>query len=68
MDDAISYAADSHKDAFPLSNCSRACIKEQLDNYYKMCRGARPKMVNEQAKLITPPSSMPSTPPKPRGR
>jgi hypothetical protein len=57
MDDAIDSAADSHKDTFPLSNCSRACIREQLDNYYKMCRGARPKMVDDQAKTVTPPSA-----------
>ena len=56
MDDAISAGADSHKEAFPLSNCSRACIKEQLDNYYKMCRGARPQMVDAQAKKVTPPA------------
>lgn len=56
MDDAVNAGADSHKDAFPLSNCSKACIKEQLDNYYKMCRGARPQMVNEQAKKVVPPA------------
>jgi hypothetical protein len=68
MDDAIDSGAKSHKDAFPLSNCSEACIKEQLENYYKkMCQGARPQMVNEQAKIITPPVSTPS-PTAPTGR
>jgi Domain of unknown function (DUF4150)/GHH signature containing HNH/Endo VII superfamily nuclease toxin 2 len=55
MDDAIDSGAKSHKDAFPLSNCSEKCIREQLDSYYKMCRGARPHMVNDQAKPIQPP-------------
>jgi hypothetical protein len=56
MGDAIDSAADSHKEAFPLSNCSKACIKEQLESYYKMCSGARPQMVDSQAKPVKPPA------------
>ena len=27
----------AHAKAFPFSTCSRGCLKEQLDNYYKNC-------------------------------
>ncbi|WP_431103432.1 PAAR-like domain-containing protein [Roseateles noduli] len=65
MDDAIDAAAKSHKAAFPLSNCSMECIREQLNSYYKgVCPGARPGMVDDQAKSITPPPSPTPTPSK----
>jgi hypothetical protein len=35
MDQAIEAAAESHKQAFPLSGCSKKCIKAQLAGYYK---------------------------------
>jgi len=35
MDDAINAAAKSHKASFPASGCSEACIKAQLEGYYK---------------------------------
>ena len=54
MNDALDAAANSHKEAFPLSQCSKKCIRAQLDAYYKACRGARPKMVNDQAKKTLP--------------
>lgn len=67
MDDAIDSAAKSHKEAFPLSGCSAECIRSQLEAYYAMCRGARPHMVNDQAKAVVP--GAPSTPaPTPSGR
>jgi len=28
----------AHAKCFPFSTCSRACLKEQLDNYYKRCK------------------------------
>ena len=28
----------AHAKTFPFSTCSRACLKEQLDNYYKKCK------------------------------
>ncbi len=28
---------DAHAKTFPFSTCSRGCLKEQLDNYYKKC-------------------------------
>ena len=67
MDDALDAGADSHKDAFPLSGCSKECIRAQLESYYAMCRGARPQMVNAQAKPVTPSSPTPAAP-APTGR
>jgi Domain of unknown function (DUF4150)/GHH signature containing HNH/Endo VII superfamily nuclease toxin 2 len=54
MDDAIDAAAKSHADAFPLSRCSKKCIRAQLASYYAICRNARAKMVNEQSKPEKP--------------
>lgn len=54
MDDAIDSAADSHQEAFPLSNCSKKCIKAQLESYYAVCRGSRVQAVNAQAKPLGP--------------
>lgn len=54
MDDALDAAADSHAEAFPLSRCSKKCIRAQLESYYKTCRNARPSMVNEQAHKTAP--------------
>ncbi|WP_377155223.1 PAAR-like domain-containing protein [Roseateles sp. UC29_93] len=69
MDDAIDAAADSHKEAFPLSGCSKECIRAQLESYYdRVCRGARPAMVNEQSKVVTPDAPAPTTPTAPGGR
>jgi hypothetical protein len=69
MDDAIDAAADAHRSAFPLSNCSRDCIKQQLKEHYEeACPGTRPRRINGQARLVTPAPSTPTTPPTPRGR
>jgi hypothetical protein len=55
LSDAIDAAADSHAEAFPLSKCSKKCMKAQLESYYNsMCRGARAEAVNAQSKPITP--------------
>lgn len=54
MKDALDAAADSHGEAFPLSKCSKKCIRAQLESYYNACRNSRPKMVNAQAKAVTP--------------
>lgn len=54
MEDALEAAATSHQRAFPLSKCSKACIRAQLDAYYQTCRNARPKMVNAQVKAVKP--------------
>ena len=35
MDKAIEAAAVSHRRAFPASKCSKACIKAQLESYYR---------------------------------
>ena len=35
LDDALDAAANSHMKAFPLSLCSKKCIRSQLDDYYK---------------------------------
>jgi hypothetical protein len=44
MDQAINAAATSHDESFPLSGCSKDCIKNQLENYYNQaCPGTRPK-------------------------
>jgi hypothetical protein len=60
MDDAIDAAADSHKEAFPLSRCSKKCIKAQLAAYYAICRGSRAKAVNSQAKPLGPTGNGPT--------
>jgi len=54
MNDALDAAADSHAEAFPLSRCSKKCIRAQLESYYRTCRNARPHMVNAQAKQTKP--------------
>jgi hypothetical protein len=55
MSDAIDSAADSHEKTFPLSRCSKKCIKAQLESYYNSkCSGVRAGAVNAQAKLIGP--------------
>lgn len=55
MDDALAAAAQSHAEAFPLSNCDKDCIRAQLDAYYeKTCGSIRPKMVDASAKQIQP--------------
>ncbi len=54
LDDALDAAADSHAKAFPLSRCSKKCIRAQLESYYRGCRNARPAMVNDQAKKTQP--------------
>jgi hypothetical protein len=62
MDDALDAAADSHEKSFPLSRCSKACIRAQLKAYYdttETCKGTRPKMVNAQAKKVLPPQNGP---------
>ena len=50
MSDAINAAVNSHMSAFPLSRCSKNCIRKQLEEYYgKTCsevkvvdKGGRP--------------------------
>lgn len=54
MDSALNAAAESHREAFPLSRCSKQCIRAQLDSYYRSCKNARPKMLNEHAKQTIP--------------
>lgn len=49
VDDAIDAAANSHAEAFPLSKCSKKCIKAQLEAYYaQTCRGSRLKAVDKR--------------------
>jgi len=39
-DDARDAAVNSHREAFPLSSCSKKCLAAQLDNYRdKVCGG-----------------------------
>lgn len=55
MDDAINAAANSHASAFPTSSCSRACIVEQLKNYFnEHCANARPKVQDGGGHPIKP--------------
>jgi hypothetical protein len=55
VDDAIEAAASSHQAAFPLSKCSKKCIKAQLESYYKqMCRGGRLKAVDKNGNPTNP--------------
>ena len=45
LDDALDAAADSHMKAFPLSLCSKKCIRSQLDDYYKnACSQSNPQL------------------------
>ena len=53
MDQALDAAAKSHAEAFPLSRCSKDCIRAQLESYYK-CPGARPKAVDKNGGAVTP--------------
>ncbi|WP_167081417.1 PAAR-like domain-containing protein [Massilia aquatica] len=56
LDDALAAAAQSHSEAFPLSNCDKDCIRAQLDAYYKeTCGSIRTKMVDSSAKQTLPP-------------
>ncbi|WP_081667987.1 hypothetical protein [Metapseudomonas resinovorans] len=50
LDQAMNAAAASHMTAFPYAGCSYKCIREQLAEFYKICRGSRTKVVNEQGK------------------
>jgi Domain of unknown function (DUF4150)/GHH signature containing HNH/Endo VII superfamily nuclease toxin 2 len=56
MDQAIEAAAKSHQESFPASKCSKECIKNQLESYYKKaCPGTRPKALNTtNGKPVTP--------------
>jgi len=57
-DCVIDAAADSHAEAFPLSGCSRKCIKAQLESYYKndkVCKSsAQFKTIDKQGQPHTP--------------
>lgn len=53
MAQAIDAAADSHAEAFPLSRCSKKCIRAQLESYYD-CPGARPKAVDKMGNPQAP--------------
>lgn len=45
LDDALEAATDSHMKAFPLSLCSKKCIRSQLDDYYKKaCNQKNPQL------------------------
>lgn len=57
MKDALDAAVDSHAEAFPLSKCSKKCIRAQLESYYNVCKNSRPKMLDPQAKPIVPSSA-----------
>jgi len=46
LDDAIDSAVKSHAEAFPLSGCSKKCIKAQLEGYYK-----NEKVCKKEAKI-----------------
>ncbi len=54
MDSALDAAATSHEEAFPMSRCSKKCIRAQLESYYKTCGGGRPRMMNKQSKPAQP--------------
>lgn len=55
VDDAINAAANSHAEAFPLSKCSKKCIKAQLESYYsQMCRGSRIKALDKYGSPTVP--------------
>lgn len=48
MDDTLTAAAKSHKEAFPFSRCSEKCIRSQLESFYKdKCPNARPKAIDK---------------------
>lgn len=45
LDDALDAATNSHMKAFPLSLCSKKCIRSQLDDYYKKaCNQSNPQL------------------------
>jgi len=53
VDQAIDAATRSHQQAFPASRCSSACIRAQLDSYYKsICRNSRLKAVDKQGGAV----------------
>ena len=53
MKQAIDAAVNSHSQAFPLSRCSKKCIRAQLESYYN-CPGAKPKTVNKNGNPHVP--------------
>lgn len=54
-DQAIEAGANSHKEAFPASGCSKACIKAQLQSYYgQMCRGGSLSAVDKNGNPVVP--------------
>ncbi|NHZ61869.1 PAAR-like domain-containing protein [Massilia genomosp. 1] len=57
MSDALDSAADSHEKAFPLSKCSKKCIRAQLEAYYQACKNTRPKMVDKNATPVKMPNT-----------
>lgn len=50
LDQAINAFAASHMAAFPYAGCRYKCIREQPEEFYKMCRGSRVKVVDEYGK------------------
>ncbi|MEZ4302597.1 MAG: PAAR-like domain-containing protein [Polyangiaceae bacterium] len=52
--DAVNAAVESHAAAFPLSGCSKACIKAQLEAFYNQeCPGSRYFAKDKNGKLVT---------------
>jgi len=59
LDDAIDAAAKSHVEAFPLSGCSKKCIKVQLEGYYKnTCPNGSVKAIDKKAGSISWPKEI----------
>ncbi len=46
-DDVRDGAIKAHAKTFPFSTCSRSCLKEQLDNYYKGCDDLSVKQIGQ---------------------
>jgi len=44
-EDVRNGAIRAHAKTFPFSTCSRGCLKEQLDNYYKDCNDLTVKQI-----------------------
>ncbi|EFM2416632.1 hypothetical protein HCP85_004279, partial [Escherichia coli] len=46
-EDAKEIALDGFERTFPESRCSRACLRKQLDNYYKNCDDDMPAVAGK---------------------
>ncbi|MFC0178884.1 hypothetical protein [Thorsellia kenyensis] len=54
MEQVIENAAESHQKAFRFSNCSKECIKSQLEGYYlDKCEDSRIKPIDKNGLPMT---------------